>query len=237
MLVRAGPGARPASPLPALRQVGFALGRSVMRGLATAVAGASSGGANTLLAGPPAATRDRSPERQPSAVPRWLALGLLVSAQFVVMADTSIVNVALPSLQNDLGLSPVGATWVVNSYVLAYGGLLLLSGRVGDLYGRRRMFVIGSLLFTAGTLLAAAATGAWLLVAGRIVQGLGASALSPAAMSLLMLSFPGDQRARAMSAWGAASTLGGMTGVVAGGWIADSLGWRAVFLVTVPGCP
>ncbi|HQR25959.1 MAG TPA: MFS transporter [Nocardioides sp.] len=181
-----------------------------------------------------ATTSDPSSNRPPSAGHRRLVLGLLVSAQFVVMADTSIVNVALPSIQRDLGLGPVGAAWVVNAYVLAYGGLLLLSGRIADLCGRRRMFVIGSLVFTAGTLLAAAATGVWLLAIGRIVQGVGASALSPAALSLLMLSFPGDRRARAMSVWGAASTLGGMTGVVTGGLLAAALGWRAVFLVTVP---
>lgn len=185
-------------------------------------------------ADPRVTTQVRAARPQASSVQQWLALALLVSAQFVVMADTSIVNVALPSIQSDLGLGVVGATWVVNSYVLAFGGLLLLSGRVADLYGRRRMFLIGSLLFTAGTLLAAAATGVWVLAAGRIVQGVGAAALSPAAMSLLILSFPGAQRARAMSLWGAASTLGGMTGVVAGGVLADTLGWRAVFLVTVP---
>jgi EmrB/QacA subfamily drug resistance transporter len=163
-----------------------------------------------------------------------LALGLLVSAQFVVMLDTSIVNVALPSMQSDLGLGATDITWVVNAYVLAFGGLLLLSGRAADLFGRRRMFVAGSSLFTAGTLLAATATGPALLVSGRVVQGIGAAALSPAAMSLLLLSYPGRERARAMGVWGAASTLGGATGVVAGGLLAGSFGWSSVFLVTVP---
>ena len=165
---------------------------------------------------------------------RLTALGLLVSAQFVVMLDTSIVNVALPSIQADLGLGPTGLSWVVNAYVLAFGGLLLLSGRVADLLGRRRMFIAGSALFTVGTLLAACAADQWMLVAGRVVQGAGAAALSPAAMSLLMLSFPGQQRARAMSAWGAASAVGGATGVLAGGLLAGYFGWSSVFLVTVP---
>ncbi len=165
---------------------------------------------------------------------RWVALGLLVSAQFVVMLDTSIVNVALPSIQADLRLSPTGITWVVNAYVLAFGGLLLLAGRAADLFGRRRMFVTGSALFTVGTLLAALAANQGLLVAGRIVQGAGAAALSPAAMSLLLLTFPGPQRARAMSVWGAASTLGGATGVMAGGLLVGSFGWSSVFFVTVP---
>ena len=165
---------------------------------------------------------------------RAVALGLLVSAQFVVMLDTSIVNVALPSIQADLGLSSPGVTWVVNAYVLAFGGLLLLSGRAADLLGRRRMFIGGSMLFTIGTLLAASADSSGLLVAGRLVQGAGAAALSPAAMSLLLLNFPGPQRARAVSVWGAASTLGGATGVLSGGLLAGSFGWASVFLVTVP---
>lgn len=165
---------------------------------------------------------------------RTAALGLLVSAQFVVMLDTSIVNVALPSIQADLGISPHGLGWVVNAYVVTFGGLLLLLGRVADLLGRRRMFVAGSLLFTAGTLLAATAVDAWVLVAGRVVQGAGAAALSPAAMSLLMVMFPGAARARAMSLWGAASAVGGATGVLAGGLLAGTFGWSSVFLVTVP---
>jgi EmrB/QacA subfamily drug resistance transporter len=165
---------------------------------------------------------------------RWVALGLLVSAQFVVMLDTSIVNVALPSIQTDLQLTPTAVTWVVNAYVLAFGGLLLLSGRTADLFGRRRMFVTGSGLFALGTLLAAFATSPTLLMGGRIVQGAGAAALSPAAMSLLLLTFPGPQRARAMSVWGAASALGGATGVMAGGLLVGTFGWSSVFFVTVP---
>ena len=165
---------------------------------------------------------------------RWLTLGLLVSAQFVVMLDTSIVNVALPSIQADLGLGAADATWIVNAYVVAFGGLLLLSGRLADLFGRRGMFTAGSVLFTVGTLLAAVAADQRMLLAGRVVQGVGAAALSPAAMSLLLLAFPGQSRARAMSIWGAASTMGGAAGVALGGMLAGSLGWRSVFLVTVP---
>ncbi|TGN65378.1 MFS transporter [Nocardioides eburneiflavus] len=163
-----------------------------------------------------------------------LALAVLVSAQFLVMLDTSIVNVALPSIQAELGFGPAAVTWVVNAYVLAFAGLLLLSGRAADLFGRRRLFTTGAGLFTLGTLFAALATGPEMLVGGRIVQGVGAAALSPAAMSLLLATFPAEQRARAMGAWGAASTLGGATGVVTGGLLAGNLGWRAVFLVTVP---
>jgi EmrB/QacA subfamily drug resistance transporter len=192
----------------------------------------------------PPAARPQGTDRTPTA-PRpghgfldrrrgAVALGLLVSARFVVMLDTSIVNVALPSIQADLGLSPAGIAWVVNAYVLAFGGLLVLVGRVADLFGRRRMFVTGSALFAAGTLVAAAATSPSLLVAGRVVQGAGAAALSPAAMSLLLLTFRGPARARAMSLWGAASAVGGATGVFMGGLLTGVFGWQAVFLVTVP---
>jgi EmrB/QacA subfamily drug resistance transporter len=163
-----------------------------------------------------------------------VTLGLLVSAQFLVMLDTSIVNVALPSIQKELDFGPAALTWVVNAYVLAFAGLLLLSGRAADLVGRRRVFVSGAALFTVGTLLAAAAVNQEMLIIGRVVQGVGAAGLSPAAMSLLLATFPAAQRARAMGAWGAASTLGGATGVVSGGVLAGTVGWRAVFLVTVP---
>ena len=165
---------------------------------------------------------------------RWVALGLLVSAQFVVMLDTSIVNVALPSIQHDLALSATAITWVVNAYVLTFGGLLLLSGRAADLFGRRRMFIAGSGLFSVGTLLAALAPSPTLLMSGRIIQGAGAAALSPAAMSLLLVTYPGAARARAMSIWGAASALGGATGVMVGGLLVGTFGWSSVFYVTVP---
>jgi EmrB/QacA subfamily drug resistance transporter len=150
------------------------------------------------------------------------------------MLDTSIVNVALPSIQADLGLSPAGIAWIVNAYVLAFGGLLVLAGRVADLFGRRRLFVAGSAVFAFGTLLAAAAAGPNVLVLARVIQGIGAAALSPAALSLLMLTFPGPSRARAMSLWGAASAVGGATGVFAGGVLSGAFGWQAVFLVTLP---
>lgn len=162
------------------------------------------------------------------------ALVLLVSAQFVVMLDGSIVNVAVPSMQQDLGLSHVGVAWVVNAYFLAFGGFLLLSGRLADLVGRRRMFMIGSAVFTVGTITAGLAPSETVLVAARVLQGLGAAALSPAALSMLLMMFTGPARAKAMSMWGAASTLGGATGVVAGGLLAGSLGWSWVFFVTVP---
>ncbi len=188
----------------------------------------------TLSPAIPAETVEPAAAARSDAVRRRVALGLLASAQFVVMLDTSIVNVALPSIQADLGLGATALTWVVNAYVLTFGGLLLLFGRVADLVGRRRMFVGGAALFTLGTLVAGLAATQELLVSGRIVQGAGAAALSPAAMSLLLQTFSGDARARAMSVWGASSALGGATGVLAGGLLSGYLGWSAVFFVTVP---
>jgi EmrB/QacA subfamily drug resistance transporter len=182
----------------------------------------------------PAPTRADGPTPRAATRRRRIGLGLLVSAQFVVMLDTSIVNVALPSIQADLGLGATGLTWVVNAYVLAFGGLLLMFGRLADLLGRRLMFVGGSAVFTFGTLVAAFAANQELLVTGRIVQGAGAAALSPAAMSLLLLTFPGSARAKAMSIWGAASALGGATGVLSGGLLSGYVGWASVFFVTVP---
>lgn len=165
---------------------------------------------------------------------RRLPLLVLFSAQFVVMLDTSIVNVAVPSMQHDLGLSHVGVAWVVNAYFLSFGGFLLLAGRLADVIGRRRMFMAGSAVFTAGTLAAGFAGTESVLVAARAFQGLGAAALSPAALSILLVMFSGTGRAKAMSGWGAASTLGGATGVVGGGLLAASLDWSWVFFVTVP---
>jgi EmrB/QacA subfamily drug resistance transporter len=163
-----------------------------------------------------------------------LTLGLLVSAQFVVMLDTSIVNVALPTIQSSLSMSASSLSWVVNAYVLSFGGLLLLCGRIADQVGRRRVFTAGAALFTVGTVAAACANSGWMLVGSRVVQGAGAACLSSAAMALLLVNFPGERRARAMSLWGAASALGGASGVAAGGLLAGSLGWSSVFLVTVP---
>lgn len=187
-----------------------------------------------VRSGAQAAGSGAAPGPAPAARSRRGALALLVSAQFVVMLDTSVVNVALPSIQRDLALAPAGAAWVVNAYVLAFGGLLLLGGRAADVVGRRRLFAVGSAVFLVGTLAAAAAGSAAVLVAARAVQGVGAAALGPAAMSLLLVMFPGTSRARAMSAWGAASTLGGATGVLLGGVLTGTLGWPWVFLVTVP---
>lgn len=158
----------------------------------------------------------------------WLAI--VVSAQFLVMLDSSILNVALPSIAADLAVTTVGAAWILNSYFLTFGGFLLVAGRAADVLGRRRMFLAGAALLVVGSIAGAVAPSEWVLIGARLVQGLGAAALSPAAMSIILAATSGRVRAAAMSAWGAASALAGATGVSAGGVIAANLGWRAVFV-------
>ncbi|MGO4692492.1 MFS transporter [Glaciibacter sp. 2TAF33] len=184
--------------------------------------------ANTLTA-PLARSRGTV---QPSTSRGRIVLLALVCAQFVAMLDSSILNVALPSVAENLVLTPTGTAWILNAYFLTFGGLLLLSGRAADLFGRRRMFLLGSTVLIASSALAGFATTETLLIAARLLQGLGAAALTPAALSLLLLTFPGEGKARAMSAWGAASALGGATGVAAGGILVAALGWQSVFVLT-----
>ncbi|GAA1974350.1 DHA2 family efflux MFS transporter permease subunit [Microbacterium pumilum] len=167
--------------------------------------------------------------RNPPTLPLVLTL---VSAQFVVMLDSSILNVALPSIATDLGLTPVGTAWVLNAYFLTFGGLLLISGRAADVFGRRRMFLFGAGVLVAGSLLGGFATTDTLLIGARFVQGAGAAMLSPAAMSVILASFTGRDRVRAMSGWGAASTVGGAAGVTVGGLLTAALGWQSVLFVT-----
>src|SRR5215208_5892788 len=151
----------------------------------------------------------------PSSTNKWLALALLAAAQFVVVLDASIVNVALPSIGADLHFSQDDLSWVVNAYVLVFGGFLLLGGRLADLLGRRRLFIAGLILFAAASLAGGLATSAGWLVAARAVQGLGAALLSPAALSLVTVLFAeGSERNKAMGVWGAAVGSGGAVGVL-----------------------
>jgi EmrB/QacA subfamily drug resistance transporter len=166
---------------------------------------------------------------------KWLALAVLAIAQFMVVLDVTIVNVALPAIQTHLGFSADGLQWVVNAYTLAFGGLLLLGGRASDLLGRRRVFLAGLALFGAASLAGGFAGSAGALVAVRAVQGVGAALLSPAALALLTVTFPaGRERNIALGVWGALAGIGGTLGVVAGGVLVDSLGWEWIFFVNVP---
>ncbi|MCS7479308.1 MFS transporter [Umezawaea endophytica] len=156
---------------------------------------------------------------------------VLATAQFLVVLSTSIVNVALPSIRAGLRLSPAGMSWVVNAYVLAFGALLLLGGRAADVLGRRRVFLAGLGVFTTAALVAGLAPSAPVLVAARAVQGFGAAALAPAALSLVVALYP---TGRALAVWGAVSGAGGAAGVLLGGVLTSAFGWPSVFIAVVP---
>lgn len=164
----------------------------------------------------------------------WI-LALLAAAQFVVVLDASIVNVALPSIGRDLQLDQDSLSWVVNSYVLVFGGFLLLGGRIADLMGRRRIFIAGLLLFCIASLLGGFSQNEGQLIAARVVQGLGAALLSPAALAILTTTFAeGAERNKALGVWGAVAGSGGAVGVLMGGVLTESLGWEWVLFVNVP---
>jgi EmrB/QacA subfamily drug resistance transporter len=166
---------------------------------------------------------------------RWLGLGLLASAQFVVVLDASIVNVALPSIGTALEFSQSNLAWVVNSYVLTFGGFLLLGGRIADLLGRRRVFMAGLVVFALASLAGGFADTEGQLIAARAVQGLGAAILSPAALSIVTTTFrDGAERNKALGVWGAVAGSGGAAGVLLGGVLTDTLGWEWVLWVNVP---
>ena len=181
-----------------------------------------------------------TPSSHPSAAAppdprRWRALAVLALAQFMVVLDVTIANVALPAIQTDLGFSPLDLQWVVGAYTLTFGGLLLLGGRLADLLGRRRMFAAGLVLFAVASLGAGLSPSSGALVAFRALQGVGAALLSPAALSIVTVTFaPGRERGIALGIWGALAGLGGTAGVVAGGVLIDQLGWEWVFFVNVP---
>jgi EmrB/QacA subfamily drug resistance transporter len=166
---------------------------------------------------------------------KWIALALLAAAQFVVILDASIVNVALPSIGRDLQFSQENLSWVVNAYTLVFGGFLLLGGRMADLVGRRRLFIGGLILFAVASLAGGLSQTEGQLIAARAVQGLGAALLSPAALSIVTTMFAeGVERNRAMGVWGAVAGSGGAAGVLLGGMLTEWLGWEWVLFVNVP---
>jgi EmrB/QacA subfamily drug resistance transporter len=166
---------------------------------------------------------------------RWIALALLCFAQFIVVLDASIVNVALPSIGKGLDFSQENLPWVVNAYVLTFGGFLLLGGRLADLLGRRRVFMGGLFLVAAASLAAGFSANEGQLIAARAAQGLGAAIISPAALSIVTTTFrDGAERNKALGAWGAVAGMGGAAGVLLGGILTDGLGWEWVLWVNVP---
>ena len=165
----------------------------------------------------------------------WVVLVLICLAQFMVVLDATIVNVALPSIQKDLGLSEANLQWIINAYTLVFGGFLLLGGRAGDLLGRKRLFLIGLVIFTTASLLNGLATTSGMLIGFRALQGLGAALISPAALSIISTTFAeGKERARALGVWAAIAIGGSAVGLVLGGALTQSLSWRWIFFVNVP---
>jgi len=166
---------------------------------------------------------------------RWLALALIVTAQFMVVLDVAIVNVALPSIKVDLHFSQESLQWVITAYAIMFGGFLMLGGRLADLLGRRRLFIAGLALFTVSSLLDGLAWSEASLIVFRSLQGLGAAMLSPAALSILTTTFTeGKERNTALGIWGAASGSGGAAGVLLGGALTSGLNWSWIFFINVP---
>jgi EmrB/QacA subfamily drug resistance transporter len=166
---------------------------------------------------------------------KWLALALLCTVQFMVVLDVAIVNVALPSIQTDLGFSQEDLQWVISAYALLFGGFLLLGGRAADLLGRRRVFLAGLVVFTIASLLSGLAWSDGALIASRALQGFGSAMITPAALSILTTMFTeGSERNTALGAWGAIGAFGAVAGVLLGGILTDLLSWEWIFYVNVP---
>ena len=177
----------------------------------------------------------RHPRRRAAATGSPLFLFVILAAQLMVVLDTTIVNVALPHIQEAFGFSSSDLSWVLNAYILTFGGFLLLGARAGDLYGRRRVFLGGIALFTVSSLLGGLAASGWMFLAARAAQGLGAALAAPSALSLLTSVFPeGRERIRAIGLYTTVSAAGGALGLVFGGLLTELVSWRWVMFVNVP---
>src|ERR671924_440816 len=166
---------------------------------------------------------------------RWIALYVLCLASLMIVLDMTIVNVALPSIKSDLGFTETSLAWVVNAYLLTYGGCLLLGGRLGDLFGHRRLFLSGITLFTIASLVCGLSTTQGFLVGARAVQGLGGAVASAVSLSLMMSLFTeAGERAKAMGVFGFVASGGGTVGVLLGGVLTDVLDWHWIFLINLP---
>jgi EmrB/QacA subfamily drug resistance transporter len=169
------------------------------------------------------------------AARKRVILILCCVAQFMVILDVSVVNIALPTISKDLHFSPTGLEWIINAYTLAFGGFLLLGGRAADLIGRRTMFVAGLTLFSAASFVGGLSTSSGMLIAARAAQGLGGAIVAPATLSVLSATFTaGAERNRAMGAWGSMGGIGGVTGAIGGGVITQYLGWEWTLFINVP---
>lgn len=179
--------------------------------------------------------RTEVPGEEPREPRRWLVLALLGSAFFIVILDSTIAYVAVPQIQEELGFTEASVQWVLSTYLLTFGGLLLFGGRLADLLGRRRIFMIGIGLFTAASLLCGLAWSAEALLAFRVAQGAGAAIMAPTALSLVLVTFgEGPDRNRALGIWGGIGGVGGTAGLLLGGPITSHLGWEWIFFINVP---
>src|SRR3954453_3488295 len=167
---------------------------------------------------------------------RWAALAVIALAQFIVIMDTSIIGVALPEIQTDVGFTPESLSWVFNAYVIAFGGLLLLGGRLSDIYGAKRVFAAGWAILAAGSLAAGLAETTGVEIAARALQGAGAALIAPSALTLLMMLFGNNPRelTKAFALYGAAAPAGGTAGVFLGGLITEYASWPWVFYINIP---
>src|SRR5213082_2591100 len=175
-----------------------------------------------------------SPSRTTDATNPWIVLVLVCMAQFMVVLDATIVNVALPSIQKDLGLSEANLQWIINAYTLVFGGFLLLGGRAGDLLGRKRLFLFGLVVFTIASLLDGLSQSSGMLIGSRALQGLGAAFISPAALAIITTTFEeGAERAKALGVWAAIAIGGSAVGLIVGGALTQLLSWPWIFFINV----
>src|SRR5215213_2213810 len=166
---------------------------------------------------------------------RWPALYVLCVGMLMIVLDATIVNVALPSIQADLGFSPSNLAWVVNAYLIAFGGLLLLSGRIGDLIGHRRVFLAGLAVFTGASLLCALSQSQGMLIAARFIQGGGGALASAVTLGMIVTMFPEPrEQAKAIGVYGFVASAGGSIGLLVGGVLTDAISWHWIFFVNVP---
>ena len=165
---------------------------------------------------------------------KWWTLGAMCFALFMIMLDNTVVNVALPSIQKDLGASISGLEWTVNGYTLSFAVLLATGGRLGDIFGRRRMFLIGVVIFALSSATAGLAPDATSLVVSRIVQGVGAALMMPGTLSIITDAFPAHERGKAMGTWAGVSALALAIGPVLGGFLTEHVSWRAIFYINIP---
>src|SRR3954467_13360901 len=175
-------------------------------------------------------TAHTTPRRSP-----WMALYVLCTGVLMIVLDATIVNVALPSIQEELGFTQSGLAWVVNAYLIAFGGLLLLAGRLGDLVGQRRVFLAGLTVFTAASVACAASQSEAVLIAARFVQGVGGALSSAVVLGMIVTMFPEPRdQARAIGVYGFVASAGGSIGLLAGGVLTDAINWHWIFFINIP---